>query len=445
MEKIILTQNEEKSLIQIFSLLKDTHSARKTETVNDARDELNTLQKDIISFIKLIIKGLSISKIRHQEISMELHKSLLIHLKNTILINQRIINDTEIYNILEKIFNLMLTINDNENIQNDSMILLFNNLVKTLCDNNNSLMENIIYSDKLLKIILDKIKSAQEKDFLYIGKNGLGLINCLLPSNSIGKDNYLELINKYLIPVSTFIFSKVYLYINPNNNLYTIEFIDILKDLYETFYNVLLKLKRFFPSLKRKEVADEIFKKYGIYTYDLIQIVPSCDEETKSKYGDPNPILVFNEEYQQINMMKANAFQFISLIIEYSTMSSNIEKNENYSDNFEDNINIMDNKDLIDISKKLISLIIKCFEDILNDAKKFNFLRKIDDERSDEENYLNLLLYQIIDFLKESLTKEPIKSEFTNNIKLFLLNTLFPLLITVDSEKRYMRCEKRNT
>ena len=57
----------------------------------------------------------------------------------------------------------------------------------------------------------------------------------------------------------------------------------------------------------------------------------------------PNPILVFNEEYQQINMLKANAFQSISLIIEYSAKTSNIEKNENYSDNFEDNKNIMDN------------------------------------------------------------------------------------------------------
>ena len=440
MEKIILTQNEEKSLIQIFSLLKDTHSARKTETVNDARDELNTLQKDIISFTKLIIKGLSISKIRNQEISLELHKSLLIYLKNTLIINQRIINDSEIYNILEKIFNLMLTINDNENIQNDSMILLFNNLVKTLCDNNNSLMENIIYSDKLLKLVLDKIKAAPDKDFLYIAKNGLGLICCLLPSNSIGKNNYLDLIQKYLIPVGSIIFSKVCLYIIPNNNVYTIEFIDILKDLYETFYIVLLKLKRFFPSLKRKEVADEIFKIYGKYTYEIIQIVPFCDEDTKSKFGEANPILVFNEEYQQINLMKANAFQFMSLIIEYSTMSSIIEDN-NDSKNYEDKKNVIDNKDLVDISSKLITLIIKCLEDILNEEKKFNYLRRIDDDRSDEENYHNLLLYQIIDFLKESLTKEPIKSEFYQHIKLFLLNALFPLLTTVDSEKSYMRCE----
>ena len=433
----MLTADEETDLIKIFALLKDTHSARKTEIVNNARDELNsTMTRDITSFLKLLIKGLSIQSIKGQDISVELHKSLLIYLKNSLIINQRIINDTEIYNILVKIFNLMLTINQNENIRNESMQILFNNLVKTLCDNNNSTIGNDIYLDKLLKFILDKIKIAPDKDFLYIAKNGLGLFSCLLPSISVGKDKYLDYVDIYLIPTGKIIFSKVLLYINPKNNVYTNEYIEILKNLYETFHIVCLKMKRFFPSLKRKEVADKIFTIYGKYTYELIQIVPFCDEETKKLYGDANPILVFNEDYQEINMMKANAFKFMSLIIEYSTMSSNSE------DNFiEDRKYTIDNKDLVDISSKLITLIIKCFENILNCQKKFHFLRKIDEDRNDEENEFNLLLYEIIDFLKISLTKEPIKSEFYQHIKFFLLNTLFPLLITVESEKSYMRSE----
>ena len=44
-------------------------------------------------------------------------------------------------------------------------------------------------------------------------------------------------------------------------------------------------------------------------------------------------------------------------------------------------------------------------------------------------------------FLSESLTKEPIKMEFSQHIKLFLLNVLFPLLITIDNEQIYTERE----
>ena len=441
MENIQLTENEEIELIKIFSFLNTSHNARKTEPINHAEEELRLMDKDKLSFIKLLIKGLSITKIRNEEISLDLHKSLLIYLKNYLLINQKCINNCDIYDYFCRIINLMLTPTENKNIRSESMLILFHNLIKTIFDNNNSMMEEVHYVEKLLLFILDKISSVQDNNFLFVAANGLGLISCFLSSKSVGQKNYLELIQKYLIPTSDIIFSKVYLYIIPNNNIYNIEFIIILKNLYETFYDSLNKMKRFYPSLKRKEFAEEFFKKYGTYTYELIQIIPICDVETKLKFGDENPILVFDDNYQEINLMKANAFKFMSLIIQYVTMSSSSNNNSANENNIDEKKLIISNHNIVDIISKLITLSIKSFENILNCGKKFNFLRQIEDERADEDNIYNILLFEIESFLIESLTKEPIKSEFDQHIKLFLLNILFPLLITVESEKSYMERE----
>ena len=276
-----------------------------------------------LSFIRLMIKGLSIITIKDKEITLEEHKSLLIFLKNHLIQNLRYINNSDILDIFKSIFNLILTISPNENLQCDSMTSLFINLVKTICDNNNSMMEKSEYIEELLQFIFNKINNCMQNDFIYIGKNGIDLISCILCSKYVGQKNYLENIERYLVPTADIIFSKVNLYIIPNNNIYNEDFIDILIKLYDTFYSALNKLKRFYSSLRRREISEEIFKKYGQFTYELIQLVPLIDEETKNNYGDANPILIFGEEFQELNNMKSKAFKFMTLIIQYLTITSN--------------------------------------------------------------------------------------------------------------------------
>ena len=48
-----------------------------------------------------------------------------------------------------------------------------------------------------------------------------------------------------------------------------------------------------------------------------------------------------------------------------------------------------------------------------------------------------MLLFQICVFLTRSLIRDPIKTEFISHIRTFLLNYLFPMLITMDDEKVY--------
>ena len=440
MENIMLTETEESQLIRVFNLLNISHSDNDTERIFKAQDELLSMNNNILSSIKLMIKGLTITHIRQEEISLDLHKSLLIYLKNCLLLNQRYINSCDIYTYFCLLFDLILTVTNNENIQSGAMHLLFDNLMKTLIDNNNSMMEDQEYIDKLLQYLFDKIIKFENEHFLYVTVHGLELISYLILNKYVGPNKFFDFFKKYIVSTAEIIFNKVYLYIKPKNNEYDMDFVFILQRLYEIIYDCLIKMKRYYPSLKRKEIADEFFLKYGKYTYELIEIVPISDEKMKNEFGEANPILVFNEEFIDMNTMKASAFKFVNLIIQFSTMYS-LTNNHNSTNDLDDKIYIINNQLLIDITSKLITLSIKSFENILNDGKKFYYLRNIDEERNDEENKFNLLLYEIIAFLCESLTKEPIKAEFDQHIKLFLLNILFPFLTTVESEKRYMRDE----
>ena len=438
MEKIQLMPHEEEELIKLLSFLEDTYTTRNKSSIDNEKLEISLTSTNILFYIKIIIKGLSVTRVKNFDISLELHKSLLIYLKNILIIHQRHINDSDIFKCIYAIFNLMLSSNT-ESAQCESMIILFENLIKSICENN-TMMKNNNYKETLFKLIIDKVSSSNEYDFLFISKNGLLLINSLLFSNSYNQDNYLDFVLKYFIPLIDKIFQNVHLFIVPDKNILENNFISILTELYNSFYQILSKLKNFYSSLKRKEVADEILIKYGQYTYELIQVNPKIDEETKNKFGDPNPIIIFDENYTEINFMKASAFRFLILVIRYSKMSSNEDGNKK-SIIFEEKKNNINNNEIINVISKVISLVIKSYENILNNEKKFYFLKEIDDETGEEENSFNNLLYNMTIFLSDSLIIEQIRKEFNQHMKLFLLNVLFPLLITVESELKYMRSD----
>ena len=200
----------------------------------------------------------------------------------------------------------------------------------------------------------------------------------------------------------------------------------MLRILFDGFYTNLSKTRGIIEKSKRKEISNKFFKEYGIYSYELIQLMPPFDEETTKKYGNPNPIIVFNENEKlcnEINHMKSKAIQFLSLITQVSTLG------EKYLE--EDEKNFINDKELVELINKIIVLIVKSFEDILNNKEKYYFLRKYKEDMNDEDDSYNILLFQICVFLTRSLIREPIKTDFSVHMKQFLLNILFPMIVTV--------------
>ena len=377
---------------------------------------------DDISKIFIILKGISVTTIKNKKLSLQEYKDIFIQMKNLIIINQRNLKYLEIKEILLKLILILLDSNI-EFIQYNNMVLIFLQLIKIIYDNNDELLKDKAQNENYFKIILDKIsqKNQTKENFLIISKNSLLIYICLFETNIINEKNFLNLMQNYIVPICDIIFNSTQIYIIPFVN-YDIEFISILKSLYELLITCLKKMKRFFPSIKRKEISNNIFIKYGRYSLDLIKLIPNL----KNEENILNNILVFKEDYNEFNDMKSNIFLFLCYILENPIITSNNEINS----------------EIINIIFQIIKLVEESLKQILENENIFLKLRKIEeDELEGNEKSYNILLYNMLYFLCKSIIKEPIKTEFKNNIQLFLLDIIFPLLVTFDNEKSYMKRE----
>ena len=412
-----LTEQEKDYLLELISSL---NKSRINQNFEGSNNEVTNIFLDNTSRIFLILNGLSMATIGNKELTLQEYKSIFIYMKNLIIMYQRNIKYSDINDIIKKLILILLDPNI-ELIHYDNMSLMFLQLIKIICDNDNELIKDSSTNENFFKIILDKVSqnNYKKEDFLIIEKNSLMTYICLFDTNIIKEKNFLDLIKKYIVPSCDIIFNNTGLYIIPFV-LYDVEFITVLKCLYDLLISCLKKMKRFFPSIKRKEISDNLFIKYGRYSLDLIKLIPNLKKDEDSL----NNILVFKEEYKEFNIMKSTIFLFLFCVVENSMNSLSNEIDS----------------DSLNIIYQILKLVVEAFKQILDNEKIFFNLRKIDDEEKDEEEeYFNILLYNMIYFLCKSIIKEPIKSEFNKNIQIFLLNILFPLLVTVESEDKYMK------
>ena len=406
-ENVQLTEQEKDYILNLIASQDISKNIKNNEALNNniTNLEYTTFINDI-SKIFIILKALSVTTIKNKKLSLQEYKNIFIQMKNLIIINKRNLKYSEIKQIL----------------LNDNMVLIFLQLIKIIYDNNDELLKDNSQNENYFKIILDKLsqKNQTKEEFLIISKNSLLIYVCLFETNIINEKNFLNLMQNYILPICDIIFNSTQIYIIPFSN-YDIEFISVLKCLYELLISCLKKMKRFFPSIKRKEIADNIFIKYGRYSLELIKLIPIL----KNDENVLNNILVFNSEYKEFNIMKSNIFLFLCYILDNPI---NYQNNEI-------------NSDSINMIYQIIKAVEESFKQILENEKIFLKLRKIDADEIDEEDYFNKLLFNMTYFLCKSIIKEPIKTEFSNNMQLFLLNIIFPLLVTLDDEQRYMKTE----
>ena len=429
---------EQLDLIETLKLLEETFTGNDTKKIDEAKNKLQQKFKNKKYAISLLFQALSIDSIESKKIPENLHKSVAIYLKNIFLKNIDNFDEVDLISYLQTLIELILNLNKlNSNIHNPSIFNVIQTIITYISSSKLLLKnENKIYMIQLFDVLLKRIKSVSKANFLKIGKSVILICSALLSSKSADKDNYENLIDNYYIPIINIIFGNVPNYINPKNNIYNNEFISLLKYLFDGFYSNLSKMRGILEPEKRKDISIKFFREYGMYSYELIQLTPAFDEQTAKKFGKPNPIIVFNIDERKcydINSMKSKVIQFLSFITQISTIE--IKKNE------DDNKNVINDQELVDQINKVIFLIINSFRDILNNKEKFYFIRRYNEELNEEEDSFNILLFQICVFLTRSLIREPIKSEFSNNMKQFLLNILFPMIVTIEDEKDFLEVD----
>ena len=425
-------QEIENQIIELFSLLEETFKGKDNKKIKESMNKLNEIYKKNPSNINILFLALSYKSIAGRELTLNNHKSVALYLKN-LLLSKKNENPEIIFSYLNKIFELIFEKSkENPYLNNYSIISSFQSIIQNLLSFKN-MLDKKDYLEKLFNSILNYIQNENTEYFLAIAKSVILFCTSLLTSKCADDTNYNQLINSYYIPIIDIIFSNVPKYLNPKNNMYNIEFITIIKLLLDGFYNNLQKTKGIFQNDTIKEISMMFFKKYGSYCYELLQLMPEFDLDTKNKFGSPNPIIVFNQNEKlcyELNNMKGKAIQFISFITQISTLKEQYEN--------EDIKNYIKDKDLQQIIKDIMALIMRSFQDILNSKEKYNYIRKNFDEKNDEEDITNMLLYQICVFLTRALIREPIKSELKSNMKQFLLNIFFPLIVSSEDETSFI-------
>lgn len=428
--------NMEGQLGELLSLLETSYSCKDTNKLQEISQLINELSNNFDNYLELLFKGLSLSSFNNKQMTLNLHKSLAINLKNVIMEKMLSLKEEQILNLLQKIFILFFSEKINPNLLNESIINIFENIITSL----SSLDSIKSQGENLFKLLTQAITSEPALSDIFINKAKIVVKFCkgLFGSNIINKDNYAKIINDYYIIILDTVFNNISFYIEPNKQLFNNEYISLLDYLIgDIFINLRNVLKfKLGENDEINKIIKVIFDKYGPFIFELIKIQIPLDDETKKIFNNKNSIIVFNsceKKCFNINRMKSKCFQFFSFITEQLT-----DKIDNKT---EKSFILIKDKKLIEINAELIKLIVSSLQDILNNKEKYNLIKNPRECLfSSEKSYNDLLFNMFLLFLR-SFTREPIKTEFLSHIKYFVLNILFPLVASTEEEKIFLKKE----
>ena len=354
-------------------------------------------------------------------------------MRNIILKTSSKLKAEEIFDCIKKFSSLYFSWGKNINLNNHTISLIIENILSFYLSLE-GLKDNDKYIESLLadasKIICEpNTEYTNEKNILITCEKTIVLTKSLITSKYIKIENNEKFLKNYFFLVSDKILDLGKNYIIPGKNLYNDNYFSILKKLFECFYAVLMHFSSLYQSIKNLCLVffTKYWKEFGV----LVELCPPLDEPTVKKFQKPNPIVVFNiddEKCKNINSMKSSVIQLLSILTQnLFEISNDLNYNKKQNNN--------DNNDLINFLVNLIKLSVKCFEDLLTNKEKYFFVRNYDSENSDDENSINILLYDLCVLQCRLFIRDPFKNIFRKDIKLFLLNILLPLFSTNDTER----------
>jgi hypothetical protein len=158
-----MTQKEiESKLIIIYTLLEETYKGKDTQKIKEAMVKLNEIFIDIKSSINLLFIALSTTKISGKEISLELHKSVSLFLKNIFTV-KHILDDETLFFCCNQIFDLIFNKSkDNPHLVDKTIFISFQEMLKSLLSSP-KIFENKDFIMQLFNTILTNLKMLPKK------------------------------------------------------------------------------------------------------------------------------------------------------------------------------------------------------------------------------------------------------------------------------------------
>ena len=392
-------------LKRTIQYLMESYSSKDTNKIKEAGKELEKLSMDFVSHFQVVLKILSLDE---KDANIDLKKSAAVYLKNLTLgkINQ--LSKDDIISIFHSIISLLLD-PSTKNIQaNQSINNIINNLIFSIL-NLTSFFTELPLMKNILSFFSSTIKKAPDTQYITIAHSVLSLLRTVIGSKALNKDNIKDTLQEILISIDD-IFSKVPIYIIPEQGILDSEYVSLLKGVFEAFLLLIKKTKQFEFS---EQLLTLLLQKYGNYSYELIALsVNNISQASEnivyySNNGNING---------KVNSMKAKAIQFITRIIEGT------------KEEIKDTV-------LVLMTSNLIKLILSTMNFAVKNKKLLLFNQEIDinningDSSESTQNEYSILIYSLLTFLSRALIREPIRKEFSSLVKNFLLNHLFPFIV----------------
>ena len=263
--------NDSKQLEQILVLLKESYTCTNSSKLQEVAKILKSLSQDVNIYLDVLFHGLSLVSFNNEQIPFELHQSLAVNLKNIIENKIPELNDEQISYLIKKIFELYFPQIKNRNLIKDSLLDILQHILKNLLSSpNNKNCENLFF------ILLNAIRMEfQNKDeFAINAKIVMKFFEGIFNSSTAKKDNFDKIINEYYIVMIDTVFKNVPRFIDPEKNMFSVEYFEILnclmQDLYKNLHNV--SAIEAIDNVKYCEIISSIANKYGKLILELIKI-----------------------------------------------------------------------------------------------------------------------------------------------------------------------------
>ena len=429
--------SSDEQLGQLLSLLESSYTCEDNEKIKKINEEIDNLSKNLENYLSLLLKGLSLTSFNNKEISLNLHKSLSINLKNILSRKNLEIKDNQLSSLIEIIFKLFFTPNSNPNLLNESILLIFEEIIHKIIS-----LTQKLNLEKIFNFLYQAISQEPKQSIIFINRAKIVItfIRVIFRSQKMEENNSLNLIKDYYIPIIDTIFKNVPNYIDPSKNIFNKDYFNLLDILIDDMYINFKNLKNNFKDFNRfNEIMLIIFDKYSLLIFELIKIQIPFDEESQKMFDKQNPLIIFNsseEKYKEANNMKSKCIQFFVFVTEQFSQRN--------KENILDSFSVIKNEKLIEINAELIKLIISCFQDILNNEQKYQLIINPKEGLLKPLSCYNTLLFNMVLVFLRCLVREPIKTEFSSHIKYFTLNIIFPLIISPDSEKDFLESDSES-
>ena len=165
-------QDTEQKIIEIFKLFEDTFSSKDTKKIKEAREKLGKIFTNIKISLDILFHAITIKEIQGKQISLDLHKSVAIYLKNLFFM-QKSLSGNDLYNCLLKIFDLIFNQSrENVHLIHPTILSIFQTIVYALLSNQSLLEEgNKEYINKLFNILLSSIQNVISGKISHIIKH----------------------------------------------------------------------------------------------------------------------------------------------------------------------------------------------------------------------------------------------------------------------------------